>query len=59
VSAAPAAKPHYYTLQTPAGYVGVYASRADAEHGRRLLFGIRALAHPIVRVVGRPRGGAA
>ena len=41
---------HYYAIQTDDGYVGEYDTKEEAEHNRRLLFGIRALAHPIVRI---------
>jgi hypothetical protein len=35
--------------------VGAFETRDEAEHERRVLFGVRALAHRIVRVTGRPR----
>lgn len=48
---------HYFAIQTADGYCGQYATRAEAEHARRRLFGIRALAHPIVRVNAFWAGG--
>jgi hypothetical protein len=48
-------EPHYFTIQTPAGYSGVYATREAARHARIRLYGVRATAHAIVRVAGKPR----
>lgn len=48
-------EPHYFTIQTADGYRGEYATKQEAEHARRVMFGVRALAHPIIRVTGKPR----
>ena len=47
--------PHFYSILGTSGYVGTFSSKEDAEHARLRLFGVRALAHPIVRVLGVPR----
>lgn len=51
------ARTHYFAIQTGQGYEGRYDTPADAKHARRRLFGIRALAHPIVRVIVHEFGG--
>lgn len=44
------ARTDQYTIWTTDGYVGRFDSKLEAEHERRIRFGTRALAHPIVRV---------
>jgi hypothetical protein len=44
------ARKFYYTIQTAEGYEGEYASMDEAKHERRVKYGHRAIAHPIVRV---------
>lgn len=50
---------HYYAIQTADGYVGEFPTKSEAEHERRVRFGVRATAHAIVRVSAKWNPGSA